>query len=176
MALSALISTSVVAAPAASTTNNATPTANQSTFKIGIIDIGTIVSKSPEAQAIGEALRKEFQAREASIANAEKALREKEGKIERNGSVMGEAERSKLEKEIHTAKRDLHRMQVEFREDTTLRQREEMEKFLNKIRGVVKDIAKAENYNLILHSEAVPYSDDKTNITDKVMKKLSQKN
>lgn len=143
--------------------------------KIGVIDIGQLLAGSPKAKAIGEQLKKEFQTREANMIAADKSMKEKESKLERNKSVMGEVERSKLEKEIYSAKRDLARMQAEFREDTAIRQREETEKFFKDVRVIIKDIAKNEKYNLIISAEAAPYWDDKVNITQQVLKKLNQK-
>lgn len=143
--------------------------------KIGVIDISQILAGSPKAKAIGEQLKKEFQTREANMISAEKSIKEKETKLDRNKSVMGEVERSKLEKEVYAARRDLARMQNEFREDAAIRQREETEKFFKDIRVIIKDIAKTQKYNLIISSEAAPYSDEKVNITEQVLKQLNQK-
>ena len=143
--------------------------------KIGVIDVGQLLAGSPKAKAIGEQLKKEFQVRESAMISADKSIKEKEGKLERNKSVMGEIERTKLEKEVYASKRDLARMQNEFREDTSIRQREETDKFFKDVRVIIKDIAKAERYNLIISAEAAPYWDDKVNITEQVLKKLNQK-
>ncbi len=143
--------------------------------KIGVIDIGQLLAGSPKAKAISDQLKKEFQTREANMIAADKSLKEKETKLDRNKAVMGEVERSKLEKEIYSAKRDLARMQGEFREDTAIRQREETEKFFKDVRVIIKDIAKTQKYNLIISAEAAPYWDDKVNITEQVLKQLNQK-
>lgn len=153
----------------------AEPAATNAPVKIGVIDIGQLLAGSPKAKAIGEQLKKEFQGREGNMIAADKSIKEKEGKLERNKAVMSEQERSKLEKEVYSGRRDLARMQAEFREDTAIRQREETDKFFKEVRVIVKDIAKAGKYSLIVSAEAAPYWDEQVNITEQVLKKLNQK-
>lgn len=144
-------------------------------IKIGVVDVGQLFAASPKAKAIGERLKKEFQTRENNLIATDKAIKEKEAKLERNKSVMSEAERSKLEKEIYSSRRDLARLSTEFQEDTNIRKREETEKFFKELRAIIKDIAKTNKYNLIVSSETVPYWDEQVNVTDKVLKKLNEK-
>jgi outer membrane protein len=143
--------------------------------KIGVIDINQLLAGSAKAKAIGDQLKKEFQTREGNLVATDKTIKDKETKLERNKTVMGEVERSKLEKEIYAAKRDFARMQAEFREDTGIRQREETEKFFKEVRVIIKDVAVADKFNLIVSAEAAPYFDTRVNITEKVLKKLNQK-
>lgn len=142
-------------------------------LRIGVIDMRTIMSSSPQAKAVGEKLKAEFKTREDQMIAAEKSLKEKSEKLQRNSAVMSEAEKSKLEKEVVMAQRDIQRMQAEYREDATLRQQEEMKKLIDKINVVVQDVAKKEKFDLIIHAEAAPYSTSQINITDKVVKAIS---
>ena len=150
-------------------------TAPAAAVKIGVIDIGQLLAGSPKAKAIGDKLKKEFQVREGNMISSEKGIKEKEEKLERNKAVMGEVERSKLEKEVYTGKRDLARLQAEYREDVSIRQREETDKFFKDVRVIIQSIATAQKYNLIINAEAAPYWDDKVNITQQVLKQLNQK-
>lgn len=142
-------------------------------LRIGVIDMRTIISSSPQAKAVTEKLKSEFKARDEQIIAAEKSLKEKSEKLQRNSAVMSEAEKAKLEKEVMTGQRDLQRLQSEFREDAAMRQQEEMKKLIEKINAVVKDVAKKEKYDLIIHSEAAPYAATQIDITDKVVKSIS---
>ena len=143
-------------------------------LKIGVVDFRTIVSTSPQAKAIGEKLKKEFQSREDEIIKTDKTLKEKDEKLQRNAAIMSEAEKTKLEREVMAAKRELQRLQYEFREDTSLRQREEMQKFMEKIQGVIEVVAKDHKYDLVIQSEVMPYVGQNIDITEIVMKKMSQ--
>lgn len=142
-------------------------------MKIGIVDMRAIVSSSPQAKAVGEKLKNEFKAREEKIVAIEKGFKEKSEKLQRNGAVMSEAEKVKLEKELITAQRDLQRLQNEFREDATLRQNEETKKLIDRVQAVIKDVANKEHYDLVLLSDAAPFANKQVDITDKVIKAIS---
>ncbi len=173
--LSKLTLAVVIAVSAGANLALADTTSASAPVKIGVIDINQLLAGSAKAKAIGEQLKKEFQTREGNLIATDKSIKEKETKLERNKSVMGEVERSKLEKEIYSSKRDFARMQAEFREDTSIRQREETEKFFKEVKVIIKDVATTDKFNLIVSAEAAPYFDGKVNITDKVLKKLNQK-
>ncbi|MFI4938669.1 MAG: OmpH family outer membrane protein [Candidatus Berkiellales bacterium] len=142
-------------------------------LKIAVIDMRTIASTSPQAKAAMEKLKKEFKAREDQMVAADKALKEKADKLQRNGSVMSATEKSKLEKEVMAGRRDIERMQSEFREDAAVRQQEEMKKLVDKINHAVQDIAQKEKFDLVIHSEAAPYASKQLDITDKVVKAIA---
>lgn len=142
-------------------------------LKIAVIDMRTIMSNAPQAKAAMEKLKKEFKAREEQIVAADKSLKEKAEKLQRNSAVMSESEKAKLEKEVVASQRDFQRLQAEFREDASVRQQEEMKKIVDKINIAVKDIAAKDKYDLILHSEVAPFVAKQLDITDKVMKAIS---
>jgi outer membrane protein len=142
------------------------------TMKVGVIDMRTIVSTAPQAKAALEKLKKEFKTREDQMLATEKSLKEKSEKLQRNASVMSEAEKTKLEKEVVAGQRDLQRIQTEIRDDATVRQQEEMKKIITKVNTAVQDIAKKEKYDLIIHSEAAPFAAKQLDITDKVLKAM----
>lgn len=147
-------------------------TASTMAMKVGVVDVREIVGKSPETEAISKKLQNEFKSRESELIALDKSINTKAEKLKKDASVMSEAERSKLERELYSLQRDMQRMQAEFRDDTQLRQQEEMQKFLEKVRGKIVDIAKSEKYDLILHAEAAPYVSDQVDITQKVLGKL----
>jgi outer membrane protein len=70
-------------------------------------------------------------------------------------------------------KRDLKRATQEFREDYNMRRNEELATLQRLVKKVIIDIAKQENYDLIVH-EGTIYASSTIDITDKVLKKLSQ--
>ncbi len=65
-----------------------------------------------------------------------------EEKLNKDGAIMSEQERTKLERDIINAKRDLKRSHDEFREDLNFRRNEEMTKIQKKIAEVIQKFAK----------------------------------
>ena len=93
--------------------------------------------------------------------------------LEKNGVTMAESERRTKEREFGELNRDFQRKQREFREDLNLRQNEEMAGIFERANKVIKQIAEAEKFDLIVQ-EAV-YVSPRIDITDKVIKALSAK-
>lgn len=144
-------------------------------LKVGVIDVREIMATSPKAIEVGEKLKKEFQAREDKLRGLAQEIQTSSEKFERNRAVMGEDEKKKMERDLMANQRELARLQAEFRDDSQLRQREEMQKFLERLKEVVTKLAKDEKYDIVLHSEAAPYANDKVDITKKVLKLLDEK-
>jgi outer membrane protein len=66
---------------------------------------------------------------------------------------------------------DFQRSRREFQEDLALRKNEELQKVLEMANKVVKDVAKSDNYDLILQ-DAV-YMSPKHDITERVLRSLN---
>jgi outer membrane protein len=141
-------------------------------LKIGVIDVRSIISTSKQAQAVSEKLQKEFAPREKDIAVADKAFQEKADKFKRDSAVMSESERTNTERDMLNLQRELQRKQAEFREDTSVRQQQEMQQFLEKVKTAVNSVAEKDKMDLIIHSDAVPYAKEKLDITQKVVQAL----
>jgi len=139
---------------------------------IGVIDMREILATSKSAAKVQESLKSEFKERENALRGMEKTLKEKAEKMQRNSAVMSENEKNKVERELVSLQRDFQRKQEEFREDTQIRQREEMSKFMENVQKKVTEYAKEKDFEIIVHLEAAPYSKEKLNITSDVIAKL----
>ena len=84
---------------------------------------------------------------------------------------MSATERERQSGDIRRLRREVRTNQGEFREDLNLARSREMTKLQRRVVQVIKDMAKAEKYDLII-GEGVIYAGDKVNITDKVLAKL----
>ena len=84
---------------------------------------------------------------------------------------MSETQRNTRQKQIVDQDRDFQRKRREFQEDLNARKNEELQQVIERANRVVKALAEAEKYDLILQ-EAV-YVNPKHDITDKVLKSLN---
>jgi hypothetical protein len=89
-----------------------------------------------------------------------------------DGTVtLAEAERARRQRDLVEQERDLQRKRREFQEDLGVRKNEELGQVLERANKVVKQLAEAEKYDVILQ-EAV-YINPKHDITDKVIKAMA---
>lgn len=116
-------------------------------------------------------LEKEFAGRDKKLVSGQKAVKQKEEKLAKDGAIMSESERVKLERETISARRELKREQDEFRDDLNFRRNEEFSKIQKDIVQAIQKIAKDQKFDLIL-GEGVIFASPKVDITDDVIKQL----
>lgn len=139
-------------------------------FKIGFVNGQRVVNESPQAKRAKQKLEKEFDKRDQELQQISKRLQGMQESLEKNSVTMAESERRNKEREFNDLNRDFQRKQREFREDLNLRQNEEMAAIFERANKVIKQIAEAEKFDLIVQ-EAVHFS-PRIDITEKVLKTL----
>jgi len=142
-------------------------------LKMGVIDIARILEESPQAEKARDTLQKEFAPREERLLETQKKIRTLEEQLARDGAIMSESERTKLERNILSKKRDFKRNQDEFRDDLNFKRNEILEKLQRNLVSSIRKYAKAEGYD-ILFAEGVIYADDAINVTESMLKNLNK--
>lgn len=142
-------------------------------LKIGFINTARVLDESPQAEAARKRIEKEFAPRDKEIVAAQNEMVKLEDKLTRDGAIMSENERRKLERDILARKRDLKRAGEEAREDFNIRRNEEFDKVRRLVRKVIVDIAEKKKYDLILEGGVV-FASDQINITNEVIKQLDK--
>ena len=143
-------------------------------IKIGFVDTVKLMEAAPQAKSAQSKIEKEFAPREKELVALQRQIKTKEDKLTRDGAVMSESERSKLERAILSKRRDLKRSQEEFRDDLNIRRNEVLAKLQKDMYEAVVTLAKEQKFDLIM-SQGVVYSSKKVDITDSVLKKLTGK-
>ncbi len=143
-------------------------------LKIGYVDVVKVIEQAPQGDAALKKLESEFGPRDRELRNARDKLKNLEEELERNALVWKESERGDKEREIRDLRRDLKRETQEFREDYNLRRNEELGSLQKIVYKAIVDIAKRENFDLILHQGAV-FASDRIDITQEVLGQLENK-
>lgn len=148
--------------------------ASRAEMKIGFVDTVKLMEAAPQAKSAQSKIESEFTPREKELVALQRAIKAKEDKLERDGTVMSESERSKIERDILAKRRDLKRSQDEFRDDLNIRRNEVLAKLQKDMYEAVVTLGKEQKFDLIL-TQGVVFSSDRVDITDSVLKKLSGK-
>ncbi len=143
--------------------------------KIGFVNPIKVLESAPQAATAREQLEKDFQPRKDEIIAAQKKVQKLEQDLVRDADTMSESARQSLERDIISQKRDLRRVQEEYREDLNLRRNEELAQLQREISKVIKQVAEEGKYDLIV-GEAVIYASDTIDITNKVLERLKKTN
>jgi outer membrane protein len=140
-------------------------------FRIGFVNTDRIFKEASTAKAAQAKLEQEFSKREKDLQDMGVSLKSGADKLEREAPTLSESQRATRQKQLVELDRDFQRKRREFQEDLNSRKNEELQQVLERANKVVKTVAEAEKYDLVLQ-EAV-YVNPKHDITDKVIKALN---
>ncbi|HEX9719585.1 MAG TPA: OmpH family outer membrane protein [Ramlibacter sp.] len=140
-------------------------------FKVGFVNTDRIFREANTAKAAQAKLEQEFSKREKELNDLGNGLKMLSDKFEREAPTLSESQRAQRQKQILDQDRDFQRKRREFQEDLNARKNEELQQVLERANRVVKQVAEAEKYDVVLQ-EAV-YINPRHDITDKVIKALN---
>ncbi|MDB5945335.1 MAG: OmpH family outer membrane protein [Ramlibacter sp.] len=140
-------------------------------FRVGFVNTDRIFREANTAKAAQAKLEQEFSRREKELNDVGTNLKNLSDKFEREAPTLSEAQRTQRQKQLVDQDREFQRKRREFQEDLNARKNEELQQVLERANKVVKQVAEAEKYDVVLQ-EAV-YINPKHDITDKVIKALN---
>lgn len=140
-------------------------------FRIGFVNTERIFREANQAKAAQTKLEQEFSRREKEVQGLAASLKAASDKFEREAPTLPESQRVIRQRQLVDMDRDFQRKQREFQEDLNLRKNEELQQVLERANRVIKQVAEAEKYDLVIQ-EAV-YINPKHDITDKVLSSLN---
>ena len=143
----------------------------QDPARIGFVNTDRMLREASSAKAAQTKLEQEFSRREKEIDEVGNTLKTASERFEREAPTMAETARQTRQRQLMDQDREFQRKRREFQEDLNSRKQEELQQILDRANRVVKQVAEAEKYDVILQ-EAV-YINPKLDITDKVLKALN---
>ncbi|AWK81161.1 TPA: OmpH family outer membrane protein [Photobacterium damselae] len=137
--------------------------------KIGYVATGQAMAQLAKRYNVQDKLRKEFSGRVNELRSLEKKMKAKIDKLKRDGAVMSDSDRTKLQRELASLESDYKLKAQALAEDQRRRGQEEEQKLVMKIRTAIDSVAKKEGYNLVLDANAVLFASKKDDLSQKVI-------
>lgn len=141
-------------------------------MKIGVVSTERIFREAAPYKAAQVKIEQEFSKRQKELQDLANRLKAMADKLDKDAAVLSDTDRAKRQRELAEVDKDFQRTQREFKEDLNQRRNEEMANVIDRTNKVIKQIAEAEKYDIVLQ-EAV-YISPRIDITDKVLKALSK--
>ncbi|HXZ55555.1 MAG TPA: OmpH family outer membrane protein [Burkholderiales bacterium] len=141
---------------------------------IGFVSLDRILREAPPAQQAQKKLEQEFSGRAQDLQRQADQLKKMQENLEKNAVTMSESERQKRDREFGDANREFQRKQREFNEDLAQKRKEEFERVIERANRAVREIAEAEKLDVVFQNEQVVWASTRIDITDKVIKALSE--
>lgn len=139
-------------------------------FRVGFVNTDRIFREANMAKSAQAKLETEFAKRERELVGQGETLRVATEKFEKDAPTLSETQRNTRQRTLVDQDRDFQRKRREFQEDLNNRKNEELQGVLERANRIVKQVAEAEKYDVVLQ-EAV-YFNPKHDITDRVIKAL----
>ena len=137
--------------------------------KIGYVATGQAMAQLAKRYNVQDKLRKEFSGRVNELRSLEKKMKAKIDKLKRDGAVMSDSDRTKLQRELASLESSYKLKAQALAEDQRRRGQEEEQKLVMKIRTAIDSVAKKEGYNLVLDANAVLFARKKDDLSQKVI-------
>jgi outer membrane protein len=139
--------------------------------KIGFVNMVDIMEKSPQAEAARKSLEKEFANRDKKLTAVRDGILKLEETLKQDAAIMSDSRRAEIEKKVLNKKREYNRQQDELREDFNIRRNEELSKLQKNMHLVIVEIAKKEDYDLVV-TQPVLFASSRIDLTERVLQEL----
>ena len=130
------------------------PIVSAQEFRIGFVNTDRVFKEANTAKAAQVKLEQEFSKRDKDLQELGNNLKASADKLEREAPTLAESQRTARQKQLVEQDRDFQRKRREYQEDLNARKNEELQQVLERANRVVKTVAEAEKYDLVLQ-EAV---------------------
>jgi len=140
-------------------------------LKIGVVSVERILTEAPQVDAVNTSMLERFGPHRDELQKLEKEITGMQENYKRNELVMTEDKLNELKKEIITKIQMLKQKESVLTQEVSTVRNQELAVLQQQVRGIIDDIAKKGKYSLVL-SEGVAYTDDKLDITNKVLDRM----
>ena len=145
--------------------------AHAQAFRIGVVDPDRVFKEANSVKVTQQRLQQEFAAREKILVDQGTAVRAMGEALDRDAPTLSESVRVNRQRQLAERDLEFQRARRTMQEDLDTRTNEERARLMEQINLVVKQIAEAEKFDLVLQ-QAV-YFNPKNDLTGKVIQILN---
>jgi len=142
-------------------------------LKIGYVNGVRLERESALIAPEIEQMKKEFASREQQLQELQKQGLDLQGELEKEALTMTPADQQAKQQRLAALAQQFEQLKRSVAEELEVRRNEARMRFLAETGAIIKAIAEAENYDLIL--EQAVYSSSELDITDQVLNELAKR-
>lgn len=143
-------------------------------IKVGVVSFQKLFQEAPQTKTAMQALKNEFGPRERELTAMQSDLKAKDEKLQKEGALMSEADRTKADKAFRDQQREFSRKAGEYQDDVNTRKNEELGRVQRFIAEEIQSYAAAQGYDLVL-GDGVFYAKQSFDITAQILAVLNSK-
>ena len=143
-------------------------------MKIVVLDPVRAILESDEGKVLVEATNKEMAAEQNELRSMAETLQAQQTKLQKDGEILSDAEKRKIIKEIESMQADLQFGSQKLQKTAQDKRQEILQTLAPKYDTVLKDLIQIDQIDMILAPNSLQYSNDKHDITRRVVEKLNE--
>jgi outer membrane protein len=143
-------------------------------IKMGVVNFQKLLEEAPQTKTAMQALENEFAPRRRELLTMQNDLKARDEKLQKEGAVMSESDRTKAEKTLRDNQREFSRKAGEFQDDASTRRNEEIGKVQRYLVTEIQGYASAQGFDLVL-GEGVFFAKGPLDITANILAVLVTK-
>ena len=147
--------------------------ASAADLKIGVIDMGVLLQKSPQAQNATAEMQKKFDARKKDLISEQDEIKNLQDDLNKNGATMSASQAQDEQSRLDEKQRDFSRKSSDYQDDASMERNAQLSKLQQDVFKAAQEVAQAQKYNLIL-AEGVVYKDGAVDVTDQVLAQMNK--
>ena len=129
--------------------------AQTASLKIGYFNLVQVMANIPQAKTAEKRLADEFAQRKTKLEQTDSELKKNSDELKRDALVLSAAEQEAKKRDLRNRSREFKLLLEEYQEDLALRQNQETAALQKLVRQAVLEIAKEEQFDLIIDQGAV---------------------
>ena len=141
---------------------------------IGVLDLGKVMMQSQASKKMDKQLSGKYTTTQKEILALQQSLKKIVDRFERESAVMTPSKKQEMQLSIKNKQRDLQRKQQDFQQDFSTDRNALLQTLFLKLRGVVSAYATKNHIDLVLQKDVVPFSSQRVDITDTVIKQFDR--
>jgi outer membrane protein len=141
----------------------------QERVRIGFVDVQRVIGESQAGKRAKDRFQAQIKKAEADVIKERSDLERLRADLDKKGPLLKDEERRNMEADFQKRSVNLQRTMGDYQQDLRQKENEMMSDILKELEGVVSDLGKSEKYTVILERSQILYSDQGTDITNKVI-------
>ena len=142
-------------------------------LKIGYVNATMLIQKSPQASAMQEELRAEFEPRSQDLKVRLQKFEKMKNEFAKNATLLSAEQLKRKERDLISRERDLKHAKEELEDDLRLRRAEVIKGLQSDVLQAMNKFAETNSFNLILY-EGVVFASEAVDVTDRILPLLKE--
>ena len=149
------------------------PAQAQAQSKVGVVNLQEALNAVEEGKTAKAQLKKEFESKQKVISEREEEIRKLQGDFQKQQSVMNDDTRNQRQEEIARKAQDLQTTYVTLQKELQDRERDLTRGIFEKMSVIVREIAAADGFAVVVDAQAVMFADPTVDVTNELVRKYN---